>query len=62
MLKNGPLAVAAALEAVRRGLELPLEAGLRIESGLFGILAASQDMHEGLKAFLEKRPANFQRR
>ena len=62
ILKNGPLAVAAALEAVRRGLELPLEAGLRLESGLFGILAASEDMHEGLKAFLEKRPPSFRRK
>jgi len=62
ILKNGPLAVAAALEAVRRGLELPLEAGLRLESGLFGILAASEDMHEGLKAFLEKRPPGFRRK
>ena len=62
ILKNGPLAVTAALEAVRRGLELPLEAGLRLESGLFGILAASEDMHEGLKAFLEKRPPSFRRK
>src|SRR5437867_1862584 len=62
ILKNGPLAVTAALEAVRRGLELPLEAGLRLESGLFGILAASEDMHEGLKAFLEKRPTGFRRK
>jgi enoyl-CoA hydratase len=62
MLKNGPLAVAAALEAARRGLEMPLPDGLRLESSLFGILAASHDMHEGLKAFLEKRPAKFERR
>jgi len=61
ILKNGPLAVSAALEAVRRGLDLPFEAGQRLESGLFGILAASEDMHEGLKAFLEKRPARFRR-
>jgi len=59
MLKNGPLAVAAALEAVRRGLQLPQDAGLRLESSLFGILTASEDMHEGLKAFLEKRPPRF---
>jgi enoyl-CoA hydratase len=62
MLKNGPLAVAAVLEAVERGLQLPLDDGLRLESGLFGILAASHDMHEGLNAFLEKRPAKFERR
>ena len=62
MLRNGPLAVAAALEAAHRGLQLPLADGQRLESSLFGILAASEDMHEGLKAFLEKRPAQFRRR
>jgi enoyl-CoA hydratase/carnithine racemase len=62
MLKNGPLAVSAALEAVVRGQDLPLDQGLRFESGRFGILAASEDMHEGLKAFLDKRPPAFRSR
>jgi enoyl-CoA hydratase len=62
ILKNGPLAVAAVLEAVRRGRDFAMDGALRLESGLFGILAASEDMHEGLKAFLEKRPAQFQRK
>jgi enoyl-CoA hydratase len=62
ILKNGPLAVTAVLEAIARGRDLPMDAALRLESGLFGILAASEDMHEGLKAFLEKRPAQFQRK
>jgi len=62
ILKNGPLAVAAALEAVRNGVALPLDAGLRLEREKFGRLAASEDMHEGLRAFLEKRPADFQGR
>ena len=62
ILRNGPLAVTAALEAVRRGLSLPPGEGLRLESALFGLLAASEDMHEGMKAFLEKRPARFVRR
>ncbi|HET9325360.1 MAG TPA: enoyl-CoA hydratase-related protein [Candidatus Eisenbacteria bacterium] len=62
VLKNGPLAVAAVLEAVHRGMQTSLADGLRLESSLFGILAASEDMHEGLKAFLEKRPAEYRRR
>jgi enoyl-CoA hydratase len=60
--KNGPIAVMAGLEACVRGLDLPLEEGLRFESGRFGILAATEDMHEGMRAFLEKRPARFQRK
>lgn len=62
MLKNGPLAVEAALECVVRGMSLSLDQGLRFESGRFGILAASEDMHEGLQAFLDKRDAKFERR
>jgi len=62
ILRNGPLAVEAALECVVRGMQLPLDQGLRFESGRFGILAASEDMHEGLQAFLDKRPAAFHRR
>jgi enoyl-CoA hydratase len=62
ILRNGPLAVAAALEVMRRGAGLPLGAGLRLESEAFGRLAATGDMHEGLRAFLEKRAAGFQRR
>ena len=61
MLKNGPLAIAAALESVVRGMQLPLDQGLRFEAGRFGILASSEDMHEGLQAFLDKRPAEFKR-
>ena len=59
---NGPLAVSAALEAMVNGQSLSLDAALTLESTLFGILGASEDMHDGLKAFLEKRKPNFQGR
>jgi enoyl-CoA hydratase len=62
ILKNGPLAVQAVIESVVRGGSLPLSEALRFESGRFGIVASTEDMHEGLQAFLDKRPANFQRR
>jgi len=62
ILKNGPLAIAAAIEAVGRGLGMTMDDGQRFESGLFGMLGASQDAHEGFRAFLEKRTAEFRRR
>ncbi len=62
VLRQGPLAVAAALEVVRTGLDRSLEAGLALERERFGRLAETADMHEGTKAFLEKRPPRFQRR
>jgi enoyl-CoA hydratase len=59
ILANGPLAVALAMEAVDRGLEMSLEEGLVLEANHFGLLAATEDMTEGMKAFLEKRAPVF---
>jgi len=56
---NGPIAVRLALEAALRGRSMPLDEGLRQEANLFGVVSASRDMREGLRAFLEKRPAEF---
>ena len=62
ILSRGPLAVRMAKEAVRRGLHGTLGDGLRVESDLFGLISASADMKEGMKAFLEKRKAAWQGR
>lgn len=59
---NGPIAVAMALESVDRGMNTTLEDGLILESNLFGLLAATEDMREGMGAFLEKRRAEFKGR
>ena len=57
---NGPVAVALAIEAVDNGYHASTEDALRLEANLFGLLASTQDMREGMGAFLEKRKANFQ--
>lgn len=59
IVSKGPVALALTMEAVDRGLETTLEEGMRIEADAFGLVASSQDMKEGLTAFLEKRPAKF---
>jgi len=56
---NGPIANRYALEAIRRGLDMPLAEGQAFEATLFGLCAATEDMKEGMRAFLEKRPAKF---
>ena len=59
ILANGPLAVALCIEAIDRGLEMSLDEGLILEANHFGLLAATDDMREGTRAFLEKRSAAF---
>lgn len=54
-----PLAIRACLEAVTRGQDLPLAEGLALEAELFSRLFATEDMREGTRAFLEKRPPVF---
>jgi enoyl-CoA hydratase/carnithine racemase len=52
-------AVRYALEALHAAFDLPLREGLRVESDLFGLCATTDDMKEGMRAFLEKRPPQF---
>ena len=54
-----PLAVRAAKRAVRAASELPLAAGLRAERESFFDLFATEDQREGMRAFMEKRPATW---
>ena len=51
--------VAAALRAITEGLAVAIEEGLKIEADQFVGLAATEDIHEGISAFLEKRQAQF---
>jgi enoyl-CoA hydratase len=53
------LAIKAAKEAVLKAANAPLDEGLEFERKSFYLLFASEDRSEGMKAFLEKRKAEF---
>ena len=57
--RNGPLAVRLALESIYRSLDASTGAALEHEAALFGVLASTADMKEGISAFLEKRKPRF---
>ncbi|MFN2399451.1 MAG: enoyl-CoA hydratase/isomerase family protein [Gemmatimonadaceae bacterium] len=56
---KSPVAVAAAKEATRAAFNLSLDDGLKLETSLFQLCFSSEDKAEGVRAFLEKRAANF---
>lgn len=59
---KAPLALRLAKESVQAAFETSLEEGLERERKNFFILFASEDMREGMQAFIEKRPAKFEGR
>ena len=59
MLMNAPLGIAACIDVLDRGLEMPLDDALALEATQFGVLIATNDTAEGTKAFLEKRAPRF---
>lgn len=56
---RAPIAVRFILDAVGAGLETTRSQGSAHEAALFGLVAATDDMKEGTRAFLEKRPPQF---
>jgi len=59
---NGPMAVRQAKKSVDRGIELPLAEALDFEIQAYNICVPSEDRHEGVNAFNEKRPPEFKNR
>jgi len=59
IVANAPLAVQYTLEAVNKGMEMPLAEGLFLEATLFSVACATEDKKEGTSACLEKRAAAF---
>jgi enoyl-CoA hydratase len=59
IVSKSKVPVAAALRAITEGLAVPIEEGLRIEADQFVGLADTDDIREGVNAFLEKRQPDF---
>jgi enoyl-CoA hydratase/carnithine racemase len=56
---KAPVAMRYIIDAVNRGLDMQLPEAQIFEATLFGLVASTDDMREGTKAFLEKRKAEF---
>jgi enoyl-CoA hydratase len=59
---KSPLTLKVAKEAVRASQKLSIEDGITYERDLFCLCFSTEDKEEGVKAFLEKRPAEWKGR
>lgn len=62
IMKNAPLAVEKAKHVIQVGAELPLKNAIRLETEAEALLFSTEDKLEGIRAFVEKRKAVFNRK
>jgi enoyl-CoA hydratase/carnithine racemase len=60
--KRGPLSLAFAKRAVRRGMQMDQVSAIDLEFFMVNTIYGTEDKHEGIAAFLEKRDAKFKGR
>jgi len=59
LASKAPVAMRYIIDAVNKGLQMPLAEAQVFEATLFGLVASTDDMREGTRAFLEKRQPAF---
>jgi enoyl-CoA hydratase len=59
LVEKSPLALAACLGSVTRGINVPIDEGLAIEANYFARMVGTRDIEEGISAWLEKRRPQF---
>ncbi len=59
---KGQIAVRYAKECINKGIDTDMDTAMGYESALFGMCFATADQKEAMQAFLEKRPADFQKK
>ena len=59
LAKQAPIAIRLAKALLNRGGDTPIDAGLEMEAMAFGLVASTEDIFEGIQAFMEKREPKF---
>jgi enoyl-CoA hydratase len=62
LAESAPIAMHYIMSAINKGLEMPFADACVYEATLFGLVASTEDMREGTRAFLEKRKPEFKGR
>lgn len=60
MLLSAPIALTQAKLAIDTGMQVDLQSGLTLESAAYAVTLSTEDRHEGLAAFKEKRKPRFE--
>jgi len=59
LAKQAPIAIRLAKALLNRSGDIPIDAALEMEAMAFGLVASTEDIYEGLQAFMEKREPKF---
>jgi enoyl-CoA hydratase len=62
LARSAPIAARYIINAINKGFEMPFAEACQYEATLFGLVASTEDMKEGTRAFLEKRKPEFKGR
>ncbi len=59
LAKGPPIAMRLIKVLLNRSGDVPIDAALEMEAMAFGLVMSTDDVYEGIQAFMEKRPPNF---
>src|SRR5213594_1571137 len=59
LAKQAPIAIRLAKVLLNRSSDTPIDAALEMEAMAFGLISSTEDIYEGLQAFMEKREPKF---
>ncbi|MCI1721038.1 MAG: short-chain-enoyl-CoA hydratase [Bacteroidales bacterium] len=60
--KNAPIALKYSKEAINKGMQTDIDSAIALENDLFALCFSTEDQKEGMKAFFEKRPAEWKKK